>query len=354
MSEPTRTDRRWFLGAATATIAAAELGIIGSGTALGADELSSLGRAVGWLNSPPLTGPGLRGKVVLVNFCTYTCINWLRSLPYVRAWAEKYGPQGLVVIGAHTPEFAFEKNVDNVQRALKAMNVPYPIAIDSDYGIWNGFANHYWPAIYLLDGMGRVRYRQFGEGDYDKSEKMIQTLLTDAGSAKIGGSLVSIDPKGLEVQADWADLRSPETYLGSGRSSTFASSGGSILSSDRVYAIPAQLRLNDWALSGDWTMRSDASALNVTGGRIAYRFHARDVHLVMSPGADGKPVRFRVLIDGQPPGDAHGGDTDRDGSGAVKEQRLYQLIRQPKPIADRRFDIEFDDPGVEAFVFTFG
>ena len=317
-------------------------------------ELPSLGGATGWLNSPPLTAAGLRGKVVLIDVWTYTCINWLRTLPYVRAWAEKYRNQGLVVIGVHSPEFAFEKNVDNVRRAAKDMRVDYPIAVDSDHAIWRALKNEYWPALYVVDAQGRIRHHQFGEGEYEQSERIIQQLLAEAGAGGIGRDLVSVDPRGAEVAADWSNLKSPENYVGYERTENFASRGGAVLDKPHVYAAPARLKLNGWALSGDWTVAKKLTALNKPNGRIAYRFHARDLHLVMGPAAQGTSVRFRVLIDGQPPGAAHGIDVDDQGNGTVTEQRLYQLIRQPKPVADRQFEIEFLDPGVEAFAFTFG
>jgi thiol-disulfide isomerase/thioredoxin len=317
-------------------------------------ELPSLGGATGWLNSPPLTAAELRGKVVLIDIWTYTCINWLRTLPYVRAWAEKYKDQGLVVIGVHSPEFAFEKNVDNVRRAAKDMKVDYPIAIDSDFAIWRALKNEYWPALYIVDAQGRIRHHQFGEGGYDRSERVIQQLLAEAGNSGIGHDLVSVDARGAEAPADWGNLKSPENYVGYGRTENFASPGGAVLDKPRVYAAPARLKLNGWALSGDWTMRKPATVLNKPNGRIAYRFHARDLHLVMGPSAPGASVRFRVLIDGKPPGAAHGVDVDDQGNGTVTEQRMYQLVRQPKPIADRQFEIEFLDSGVEAFAFTFG
>ena len=258
------------------------------------------------------------------------------------------------MIGVHSPEFAFEKNLDNVRRAAKDMRVNYPIAIDSDHAIWRAFKNEYWPALYFVDAQGRIRHHYFGEGDYEQSEKIIQQLLTEAGSGGIGHELVSVDGRGAEAAADWGSLKSPENYLGYERTENFASPGGAVLDKRRVYASPARLRLNQWALSGDWTMEKQATVLNKANGRIAYRFHARDLHLVMGPAARGTSVRFRVLIDGQPPGAAHGIDVDDKGNGTVSEQRLYQLIRQPKPIADRQFEIEFLDSGVEAFAFTFG
>jgi len=316
--------------------------------------LASLRTANGWLNSEPLTAAGLRGKVVLIDFWTYTCINWLRTLPYVRAWAEKYRDRGLVVIGVHSPEFSFEKNIDNVRRAAKDMKVDYPVAVDSEHAIWRAFNNAYWPALYFVDAKGQIRHHQFGEGEYEQSERMIQRLLAEAGVSGIGDELVSVDGRGAEAAADWNSLKSPENYVGYERTENFASPGGAVLDKRRVYAAPARLRLNQWALSGDWTVQKQATVLNQANGRIAYRFHARDLHLVMGPAARGTSVRFRVLIDGKPPGAAHGIDVDDKGNGTVTEQRLYQLIRQPKPIAERQFEIEFLDSGVEAFAFTFG
>jgi len=317
-------------------------------------RLPPLGGATGWLNSQPLTAAGLRGKVVLVDFWTYTCINWLRSLPYVRGWAEKYKDQGLVVVGVHAPEFRFEKDVDNVRRAAKDMKIDFPIAIDNDFAIWRAFDNHYWPALYVIDAQGRIRHHQFGEGGYEKSERIIQQVLGEAGITGISDQLAAVDARGVEAEADWAHLKSPENYLGHERTENFVSPGRAVVDKPRVYAAPARIKLNDWALSGDWTVKKDAVVLNKANGRIAYRFHARDLHLVMGPAVRGASVRFRVLIDGQPPGAAHGIDVDDQGDGTVTEQRLYQLIRQPNPIADRQFEIEFLDPGVEAFAFTFG
>jgi thiol-disulfide isomerase/thioredoxin len=317
-------------------------------------DMPSLSGANGWLNSPPLSTAGLRGKVVLVDFWTYTCINWLRTLPYVRAWAEKYRNQGLVVIGVHTPEFAFEHDIDNVRRAVTDMKVDYPVAIDNDYAIWRAFNNEYWPALYFVDAQGRIRHHQFGEGDYDQSEKVIQQLLFEAGAGDTGHEPAAVDARGAEVAADWDNLKSAENYVGFERTENFSSTDRAVLGKPHVYAAPSRLKLNHWALSGDWTVEKPLVALNKPDGRIVYRFHARDLHLVMGPAARGTSVRFRVLIDGKPPGAAHGSDVDDQGNGAVKEQRLYQLIRQPKPIVDRQFEIEFLDSGVEAFAFTFG
>ncbi len=316
--------------------------------------LQRMDGATGWLNSQPLTAADLRGKVVLVDFWTYTCINWIRTLPYVRAWADKYRDQGLVVIGVHTPEFEFEKNIDNVRRAVHDMRVAYPVAIDSDYAVWRAFGNNAWPAVYLVDAQGRVRYRHLGEGEYERTERMIQQLLAETGKAVIGRDVVAAQGGGVEAAADWASLQSPENYVGAERTANFVSPGGPVVGKPRAYAAPARLAVNHWALAGDWTMQKHAILLNKPNGRIVYRFHARDLHLVMGPAPRGTAVRFRVLIDGKPPGAAHGIDIDEQGNGTVTEQRLYQLIRQAKPIVDRRFEIEFLDSGVEAFVFTFG
>ena len=317
-------------------------------------SLPPLSGASEWLNSPPLTPAELRGKVVLVQFWTYSCINWLRTLAYVRAWAEKYKKDGLVVIGVHSPEFDFEKSVDNVRRAAKSMGIDYPVAIDSKHAVWRAFNNAYWPALYFVDPKGRIRHHHFGEGEYEQSEMVIRQLLTEAGATDLSRELVAVEPRGVEAQADWTNLASPENYLGYERTENFASQGGLARDKPRVYTAPARLALNQWALTGDWTAQRHAAALNAPNGRIAYSFHARDLHLVMGPGTKGTPVRFRVLIDGQPPRASHGLDVDADGNGTVAEQRLYQLIRQDKPIVDRKFEIQFLDPGIEAFVFTFG
>jgi thiol-disulfide isomerase/thioredoxin len=347
-------ERRGFLGKAAMTVAAAHFGSFGVGEAAQREsrELAAIGRATEWLNSPRLTASSLAGKVVLVDFWTYTCINWLRTLPYVRAWAEKYR-QGLVVIGVHTPEFAFEQKIDNVRRAVQQMRIEYPVVIDNDYSIWRAFKNQYWPALYFIDAGGRIREHHFGEGEYEQSEKTIQRLLGDAGVAGIGGGLVSVRASGAEVAADWSNLRSGENYLGSERTQQFASRGADV-DQRRVYAAPKRLALNEWALAGEWTIGKQAVVSNKAAGKIVYRFHARDVHLVMGPLRPESPVRFRVSIDGQPAGAARGSDVDEGGNGTVAEQRLYQLIRQPGPIVDRTFEIEFLDAGVEALAFTFG
>jgi len=317
-------------------------------------RMPSLDGATQWLNSPPLTAAGLRGKVVLVDFWTYTCINWLRTLPYVRAWAERYQQHGLVVLGVHTPEFDVEHDLDNVRRAVKDLRVHYPVAVDNDYTIWSAFDNHYWPALYLVDAQGKIRHHRFGEGGYEESEMILQQLLAEAGSGAIGQQLVSVDPTGVEAAADWDSLRSPENYLGYQRTENFTSADGAVLDTPHVYALPTRLRLNQWALTGDWAVKQQAIVLNAPDGGIVYRFHARDLHLVMGPATPGTPVRFRVLLDGQPPAAAHGTDVDEAGDGTVTRPRLYQLIRQPGPITERTFEITFLDPGVQAYAFTFG
>src|SRR3954468_23910966 len=325
-----------------------------AGEIVGQSELISLERANEWLNSPPLTASALRGKVVLIDFWTYTCINWLRTLPYVRAWAEKYRDQGLVVIGVHAPEFAFEKTLNNVRSAVTGMRISYPVAVDNDHAIWREFKNHYWPALYFVDAQGRVRHHHFGEGSYEQSEMILQELLREAGAGGIDREAAPVNAQGFEAAADWSNLKSGENYVGYERTQNFASPGGATLDKPRVYQLPARLRLNEWGLSGDWTVKNPAVVLNKANGSIAYRFHARDLHLVMGPAAPGTSVQFRVRIDGQPPGAAHGVDVDEQGDGTLKEQRLYQLIRQPKSIADRQFEIEFLGTGVEIFAFTFG
>ena len=337
------------------TLAAARFGLLGTAEANQGEsrQLAALRRATGWLNSPPLSATSLVGKVVLVQFGTYTCINWLRTLPYVRAWAQKYRER-LTVIGVHTPEFAFEKNLENVRRAVPQLRIDYPIAIDNDYAIWRAFDNRYWPALYFIDARGRLRQHHFGEGEYARSEMVIQQLLAETGARGADQPVVSVTATGFELPADWGNLKSPENYLGYDRTENFSSPGGAGLGRRRVYAAPTRLELNRWALAGEWTMANQATVLNRAAGRIVCRFHARDVHLVMGPLRQESPVRFRVSMDGQPPGPAHGLDVDDNGSGTVTEQRLYQLIRQPGPIVDRTFEIEFLDTGVEAFAFTFG
>ena len=309
--------------------------------------------ATEWLNSPPLTQDGLKGKVVLIDFWTYSCINCLRAIPYVRAWADKYKDQGLVVIGVHAPEFAFEKSIKNVRAAVADLKIDYPVAIDNDYAIWRAFNNQYWPAHYFVDAEGRIRHHHFGEGDYDESEHTIQRLLAEAGKTNVSVDVVAVNASGAEAAPDMTNVGSPETYVGYDRAENFISPGGAVQDSRHVYAA-ATPRLNEWALAGDWTIGKEDAVLNEPGGSIVYRFHARDLHLVLGPAADGKPVRFRVTVDGAAPGDSHGTDVDADGQGIVTGQRLYQLIRQSGKIADHTFEIHFLDPGVQAYAFTFG
>jgi len=316
-------------------------------------RLASFDRATGWLNSEPLTPEGLGGRVVVVDFWTYTCVNWLRTLPYLQAWASKYADHGLTIVGVHTPEFGFEHQLENVRAQAQALGVDYPIALDNDYGVWRAFANHYWPALYVADEQGRIRYHHFGEGEYAMSEMVIQQLLLDAGAADVDRDLVIVDPRGLEVSADFRSLQSPETYVGYGHSTGFAQEDVGAFDEPRTYSL-TPLRLNEWALAGAWTVSRLAGRVNGPGGKIAFRFHARDLNLVMGPSSPGSPVAFRITLDGLPPKDAAGVDTEADGRGTVGEQRTYQLIRQPGPIADRLFEIEFLDPGLEAYCFTFG
>lgn len=316
--------------------------------------LPSFAGATGWLNSEPVTPESLRGRPVVVQFWTFTCINWLRTLPYVRSWFEKYRADGLVVLGAHTPEFEVEHDLENVRRAAEEMRIDYPIAVDSDYRIWRAFGNEYWPAQYFVDAEGQIRHHQFGEGEYEYSETVIQQLLAAAGADHVTRDLVSGDGQGIEAPADWDDLHSPETYIGYLRATNLSSPGGASHDRAREYTLPDALRLNRWALAGDWTVGRETAVLNAPGGRIVHRFHARDLHLVMAPAAHDRPVRFRVLLDGEPPQGDHGEDTDERGEGTVTEPRLYQLIRQRGRVAEHTFEITFPDPGVHAYVFTFG
>jgi cytochrome c biogenesis protein CcdA/thiol-disulfide isomerase/thioredoxin len=317
-------------------------------------SLPSLAGAVEWLNSPPLTPAELKGKVVLVDFWTYSCINCLRSIPYVRAWADKYKDQGLVVIGVHAPEFAFEKNIGNVKQAVAKLRIDYPVAVDNDYAIWRAFSNEYWPADYFIDANGKIRHHFFGEGDYAESEKVIQQLLAEAGKGNLPAGMVSVSATGTEAASDEADVKSPETYIGFARSENFASPGGAVGDTPHVYSTGDLSHLNDWGLSGDWTIGGQSASLNKADGAIAFRFHARDLHLVLGPSAQGKPVRFRVTIDGAAPGESHGADTNADGEGVVTDHRLYQFVRQSGPVIDRTFTIQFLDPDVQAYAFTFG
>jgi thiol-disulfide isomerase/thioredoxin len=317
-------------------------------------RLAPFDGATGWLNTEPLTPEGLRGRVVLVDFWTYTCVNWLRTLPYVRAWAAKHRDAGLTVVGVHTPEFGFERDVDNVVAHTRAFGVEYPVAIDSDYGVWRAFANHFWPAVYIADAEGRIRHHHFGEGEYAQTEMVVQQLLLDAGADAIDQDLVMVEPRGLEVAADWRTLQSPETYVGTRQSTGFAQERVARFDESYAYAAPDRLPLNGWGLSGTWTVASHAGVMDQPGGRIAFRFHARDLNLVMGPASRGTTIPFRVFLDGEVARDAHGTDVAADGTGIVASQRTYQLIRQPGPIADRLFEIEFVDAGVEAYCFTFG
>jgi cytochrome c biogenesis protein CcdA/thiol-disulfide isomerase/thioredoxin len=324
--------------------------------------LPPLDGAVQWLNTPPLTKDALRGKVVLVDVWTYSCINCLRTLPYLKTWAQKYRDQGLVVIGVHAPEFAFERNIDNVKKATHDLGIDYPVAIDNNYAIWRALNNQYWPAHYFVDVRGNIRYHHFGEGDYAHSEHVIQQLLAEAGHGAPPAPAIAMSAKngndatgqGAMMQADNADMRSPETYVGYERAEQFMSPGGQAPDRIRDYAAPKALDVNDWGLGGAWKVGAEHATLEGGSGRIVYRFHARDLHLVLGPSKDGKPIRFRVRLDGAAPGASHGSDIQADGSGTVKEQRLYQLVRQAGPVADRTFTIEFLDPGVEAYAFTFG
>jgi cytochrome c biogenesis protein CcdA/thiol-disulfide isomerase/thioredoxin len=317
-------------------------------------NLPALDGAVQWLNSPPLTAQALKGKVVLVDFWTYSCINCLRTLPYVKAWAEKYRDQGLVVIGVHAPEFAFERDVGNVTKAMKDLGINYPVAIDNDYKIWRAFNNEYWPAHYFADAQGRIRYHHFGEGEYAESERVIQQLLREAGTVNVADGLINAEATGVQLAPDMSEVQSPETYVGFQRAEHFVPETGLVPDKVAAYSPPAELALNDWSLDGKWNVGSERATSSAPASRIVYRFHARDLHLVLGPGADGKPVRFKVLIDGKAPGDAHGTDVAPDGSGRVNSQRLYQLVRQSGGVTDRTFSIEFLDPGVSAYAFTFG
>ena len=316
-------------------------------------RLAAFDGATGWLNSDPLTPENLRGRVVLVDFWTYTCVNWLRTLPYLREWDVKYRDAGLTIVGVHTPEFGFEHHRDNVIRESASLQVAYPIAIDSDYSVWQAFANHYWPAVYLADTEGRLRYHHFGEGEYAATEMAIQQLLLEAGR-EVDQDLVMVDPQGLEVAANWRTLQSPETYLGYRQASGFAQADLAELDEPAPYEAPARLTRNQWALTGSWTVAGHAAVLHEAGGRIAFEFHARDVNLVMGPSDSASAVRFRTFLDNRPAGEVHGTDVRADGRGTVDAQRTYQLIRQPGGIEDRRFEIEFLDPGVEGYCFTFG
>jgi thiol-disulfide isomerase/thioredoxin len=361
MSQEFRQDRRQVCRALAFTLAVSGLGraFAGSGNAAPAPlpvegKFPSLAGAGTWINSPPLAPAALQGKVVVVNFWTYTCINWLRTEPYVRAWAKKYRDHGLVVIGVHAPEFGFEKDLGNVQRAVKDRRIDYPVAVDNDHLVWRAFKNDYWPALYFIDTRGQIRHHHFGEGEYEQSELVIQRLLADAGKTGFDRGMVAVAADDVEAPADWRNLKSPENYVGHQRTENFASPGGAAPEVRRKYTVPSRLALNQWALAGAWTMGKEATVLGEANGRIAYRFHARDLHLVMGAVAADTPVKFRVRIDGKPPGASHGRDVDQDGNGTVSVPRLYQLVRQVPPVVDRLFEIEFSSPGVETFAFTFG
>ena len=317
-------------------------------------HLGSFQGATGWLNSEPLTTEGLRGRVVAVDFWTYTCINWLRTAPYRRAWHARYAEHGLTLIGAHTPEFGFERTVDNVVERTRGFGVEYPVAIDSDYGVWNAFSNHFWPALYIADAEGRIRYHHYGEGEYAMSEMVIQQLLREAGATDLDPDVAQVDPQGFEVAADWETVRTPETYLGFGRAAVWAAPDGARLGESHAYPESGTLPLNQWALIGPWTFAQHASVSDATGARVAFRFQARDVNLVMGPAMRGANVPFRVRLDGAAPGEARGFDVDAQGDGTLADQRLYQLIRQTGPIRERTVEIEFLGAGAEAYCFTFG
>jgi thiol-disulfide isomerase/thioredoxin len=321
---------------------------------VGSFPLHGLSGATGWINSAPLTAKQLKGKVVLVDFWDYSCINCIRSLPYIRAWADKYKDSGLVVIGVHTPEFDFEKQLPNVQKAVQKFGITYPVALDSNYDIWNAFHNQFWPAHYFIDAKGKVRYEHFGEGEYDQSERWIQELLKEANAKPMPASAVHVQGQGIQAAADMGDVRSPETYIGYARAADFASPGGIKRNAEQDYSEPNQPRLNEWGLAGKWVDHEQVAVLKSAGGKIVFHFHARDLHLVLGPSEDGKAVHFRVTIDGQAPGQNHGMDTDAQGDGVVTAYRLYQLVRQNGAVTDHIFTIEFEEPGVQAYSFTFG
>jgi cytochrome c biogenesis protein CcdA/thiol-disulfide isomerase/thioredoxin len=325
----------------------------GGNTAPG-PALAKISGATGWINSPPLTPDSLRGKVVLVDFWTYSCINCLRTLPYVKAWYAKYKNSGLVIVGVHTPEFPFEKDESNVRKAVKDLGLAYPVAMDNNYGIWRNFNNEYWPADYFIDATGHIRHHEFGEGNYDESEKWIRTLLEEADHKPLPDSATNIAATGAEAPPDSDEVKSPETYAGYERAQNFASLGGLYRDNAHLYQAPSELKLNQWAFAGNWKDAGQIATALAPSTSIVYRFHARDLHLVLGPSKGGKPIRFRVTLDGKPLGVDHGVDTDADGYGTVREDRLYQLIRQHGSIRDRTFKIEFLSPGVEVYAFTFG
>lgn len=356
---PSRTSRRSWLKAAL--LFATPLSIGAAALAGGfpfspaqAAPLQALSASPDWINTPPLRAEDLRGKIVVVGFWTYSCINSLRALPYLRAWSAKYGDHGLIVIGVHTPEFAFEKDAANVRQAVKALGVDFPVALDSEGRVWRAFGNNAWPAFYFIDAEGRVRHQAIGEGNYDQSERVIQELLKAAGKARVPTDIAAVTGSGPEAPADLDDLGSGETYVGYAQAASFASLGGLKRDMRQIYPPPRELTLNRWGLTGDWTVGGEFATANAASGRISYRFHARALHMVLGPTAAGAPVRFRVRIDGQAPGADHGVDTDSQGLGQIQAPRMYQLVRQAGPVTDRLFEIEFLDPGVRAYVFTFG
>ena len=344
-TDSTRTD---FLGSFVHRLAGDERPLPVEG------RLPGFEGATGWLNSGPLTPEGLRGRVVLVDFWTYTCINWLRTLPYLRAWDAKYRDLGLTIVGVHTPEFGFERDVDNISTRTAGFNVEYPVAIDSRYGVWQAFANHFWPAVYIADVQGRLRYHHFGEGEYAMTEMVVQQLLREAGSDWIEPDLVMVEPKGFEVAADWRTLRTAETYTGYQQAAGLASLEDLRPDIPHTYPTPPSLQLGQWAPVGRWTMAALAAIVAEAPASIVFRFQARDVNLVMGPTPTGATIPFRVTLDGKPPGDAHGFDVDAAGNGSLSEQRLHQLIRVPGLVRERTVEIEFLAAGAEAYCFTFG
>ena len=383
MSDNTDNERRRFLGVAAVGVAASFTKFLFANTARAgehmidafhseragapttraaeslrafADEgpMPELDGAVSWLNTGPLSSASLRGKVVLVDIWTYSCINSLRQLPYMKSWAAKYRNAGLMVLGVHSPEFAFEKDRANVEQAVRELKVTYPIAIDSNHGIWQAFNNNYWPADYFIDGKGRIRHHHFGEGDYDESERVIQGLLKENGATELNESTARVSGAGIEEAPNWANVQSPETYVGYNRGEHFASPEPVARGSRQSYSTPATLMQNQWALGGSWNVGGESGVLEEAPGTIAFRFHSRDLNLVLTPMTAGKPVRYKVRVDGKAPGDDHGNDVAADGTGEVREPRLYQLVRQKGRVVDRTFEIEFLDPGVHAYVFTFG
>jgi len=357
MLEANKSDRRSFLGAIAAVVATSiPAGLFGASKLNLPDEgnIPSLLGASAWLNSRALQSSDLRGKVTLVDFWTYSCINWRRTLPYLRAWSDRYRQHGLSLIGVHTPEFDFERQVENVHQAVKEMKIDYPVAIDNEYAIWQAFGNQYWPALYLVDARGRIRHHQFGEGEYERSERIIQQLLSEADGDPFDTNASRVEPAGFELQADWSNVQSAENYLGLDKTENFSSPERPVEGTRRNYKVPDKLLLNNWALDGECTFGKQAVQLDSPKTRIVYRFHARDLHLVMRTSNPGRDIRFRVQLDGDVPESSHGVDVDAMGNGVVHEPRMYQLVRQTTRIVDRTFEIEFLEPGVQAYSFTFG